>query len=391
MAIPLYQDNQASSSFPQEGHLGLWFTRFFNQYDDQWQVKKEKSKQEEGKGKWIELTANKVCGNQEALDQYKNRVLNLIKALKEKDKLEPNDYAICETNWHFVTGMGLPHPVENGMAWHHTLGVPFLAGSTIKGLLRAWVEGGWNDELDSKQTVERRQNWFGMVKEEEDDTEDKAGQLIFFDAIPIESVKLTSDIMTPHYGDWYAEGDPIRKLDEHKRIPADWHDPVPVPFLAVKKAKFLVTIVARDKKNDKEAQLALKELVQALQWLGAGAKTAAGYGHLVRNSGEEEYLLEKKREEETAQKLAAEKEVRRSELKSDLEKEVDQDLFEVEPNEAEKRANVWLTKMEAAKPEDAKRIARQLKAFYESIDKWEKPSKKKQKPKVDRVKKVLEK
>jgi CRISPR-associated protein Cmr6 len=283
----------------------------------------------------------------------------------------------------------LPHPVENGMAWHHTLGVPFLAGSSIKGLLRAWVEGGWNDELDSKQTVERRQNWFGMVKE--DDTEDKAGQLIFFDAIPIESVKLTSDIMTPHYGDWYAEGDKISGLCEHKRIPADWHDPVPVPFLAVKKAKFLVTIVARDKNNDKEAQLALQELVKALQWLGAGAKTAAGYGHLVRNSGEEEYLLEKKREEETAQKLAAEKEIRRSELTSDLEKEVDQDLFEVEPNEAEKKANVWLTKMEAAKPEDAKRIARQLKAFYESIDKWKKPSKKKQKPKVDRVKKVLEK
>ncbi|MCK5524422.1 MAG: type III-B CRISPR module RAMP protein Cmr6 [Thiomargarita sp.] len=373
MAIPLYQDNQAASSFPQEGHLGLWFTRFFNQYDDQWQVKKEKSKQKEGKGKWIELTANKVCGSQKALEQYQNRVLNLIKALKGKDKLDTNDYAICETNWHFVTGMGLPHPVENGMAWHHTLGVPFLAGSTIKGLLRAWVEGGWNDELDSKQTVQRRQNWFGMVKEEEGDTEDKAGQLIFFDAVPIESVKLTSDIMTPHYGKWYAEGDKISGLSEHERIPADWHDPVPVPFLAVKKAKFLVTIVARDNKNnDKEAQLALQELVQALEWLGAGAKTAAGYGHLVRDSKKEQEILEKKKEEDISSNL------------SDLEKEF------LKANQDQKMAGSWLDKMEAAEPEDAKRIACQLKAFYESIDKWKK-QKKKQKLKVDRVKKVLEK
>ncbi|MDM8561246.1 type III-B CRISPR module RAMP protein Cmr6 [Candidatus Parabeggiatoa sp. HSG14] len=389
MAIPLYQDTEIPNAFPQNGHLGLWFTRFFNQYDEEWQVKKEKPKQEDGKRKWIKLTADKVCGHQKALDHYRNRVLNLIKALKRKDKLDTNDYAICETNWHFVTGMGLPHPVENGMAWHHTLGVPFLAGSTIKGLLRAWVEGGWNEELNPEKTVERRQNWFGMVKGEDGDTEDKAGQLIFFDAVPIEQVQLTPDIMTPHYGDWYAEGDKITGVAEHERIPADWHDPIPIPFLAVKKAKFLVTVVARDKSNDKEARLALKELVQALQWLGAGAKTAAGYGHLVRNTGEETTQLEKKREEETAQKLADEKEIRRSKLTSDLEKEIDQDLFEVGQNEAEKKANDWLTKMEAAKPEDAKKIAYQLKAFYESIDKWEKPSKKKQKPKVDRVKKIL--
>jgi CRISPR-associated protein Cmr6 len=410
MAIPLYQDTEIPNAFPQNGHLGLWFTRFFNQYDEEWQVKKEKKetpRQEDGKRKWIKLTADKVCGNQKALDHYKNRVLNLIKALKRKDKLDANDYAICETNWHFVTGMGLPHPVENGMAWHHTLGVPFLAGSTMKGLLRAWVEGGWNENLNREETVKRRQNWFGMVKGEkwddkgeETDDKDKVGQLIFFDAVPIEQVQLTPDIMTPHYGDWYAEGDKITGVAEHECIPADWHEPIPIPFLAVKKAKFLVTVVARDKNNDKEARLALQELVQALQWLGAGAKTAAGYGHLVRNTGEETTQLEKKREEEIAQleknkeeeiaqKLAAEKEIRRSKLTSDLEKEVDQDLFEVGQNEAEKKANDWLTKMETAEPEDAKRIAHQLKAFYEFIKKWDKPQGKKQKSKVAQVKKVL--
>ncbi|MDQ7005477.1 MAG: hypothetical protein Q9N67_11390 [Ghiorsea sp.] len=28
------------------------------------------------------------------------------------------------TDWHFVTGMGNNHPIENGFAWHPSLGVP---------------------------------------------------------------------------------------------------------------------------------------------------------------------------------------------------------------------------------------------------------------------------
>ncbi len=40
MTTPLYQNNQADNSAPNKGHLGLWFTRFFNQYDENWQIKK---------------------------------------------------------------------------------------------------------------------------------------------------------------------------------------------------------------------------------------------------------------------------------------------------------------------------------------------------------------
>ncbi|MCK5719712.1 MAG: hypothetical protein KAH84_07150, partial [Thiomargarita sp.] len=160
----------------------------------------------------------------------------------------------------------------------------------------------------------------------------------------------------------------------------DWHDPVPIPFLAVKKAKFLVTVVARNKECDEEAKLALQELVKALEWLGAGAKTAAGYGHLVRND-------ETKKEEQNIKKAAEEKEIL-NEL-SDLEREVYLSLSEVNQSEGEKTASNWLDKMEAVELKNARKIAMQLKAFYEIIGKWKNPSKKKQKPKVDRVKKIL--
>jgi CRISPR-associated protein Cmr6 len=37
--------------------------------------------------------------------------------------------------------------------------------------------------------------------------------------------------------------------NHHDKLPADWHEPVPVPFLAVKSATFLISIVARNPKN----------------------------------------------------------------------------------------------------------------------------------------------
>ncbi|MCK5720754.1 MAG: type III-B CRISPR module RAMP protein Cmr6, partial [Thiomargarita sp.] len=248
-----YSDNRILQYFHEDSsHLGLWFTRFFNQYDARWQVNKENhaNEQEEGKKAWINLTAkkeidkeinnetsvNRKCGDDKALSEYQFRMLNLLKSLKGKkdQELNSDDFAICETNWNFVTGMGLPHPVENGMSWHHSLGVPYLAGSSIKGLLRAWVEGGWDEESDRKKRAKRRQKWFGMVKGEkwdnegeEKDDKDQVGQLIFFDAVPIAPVELIPDIMTPHYGQWYAEGNKITSLSESEKIPADWHDPVP--------------------------------------------------------------------------------------------------------------------------------------------------------------------
>lgn len=275
---PLYLQHNAPPKPPDNCHLGLWYTNFFNRYNDRWTLDAT------AKSDWISSIAHKVCGDSNALEQQASRLLQLIKALN-------GQFAICQTNWHFATGLGLPHPVENGLAWHPTLGVPFLAGSAMKGLLRAWVEV-W-DETDRAQ---RLINWFGE--------QEQAGQLIFFDAIPTKPVRLTTDIMTPHYGKWYEQGHDIQEtmatvLEKPDRLPADWHEPVPVPFLAVKpNTPFFVAVAARNK-DHQLAQTALNALTDALQWLGAGAKTAAGYGHMIRDEGTEQYLLEQLAKAET--------------------------------------------------------------------------------------------
>jgi CRISPR-associated protein Cmr6 len=275
MTTPLYQQHQAPNAPPNGSHLGLWYTRFFNRYNGDWTLD-DKAKQE-----WVKSIANKQCGDEKTLKQHALRSIELLKALKGKT-------AICETNWHFVTGLGLPHPVENGFTWHQTLSVPFIAGSAIKGLLRAWVEI-W-EELDKTDREQRLKDWFGDLE--------NAGKLIFFDAIPIAPVRLKADIMTPHYAKWYEKGqenqgnDITTVLTHPERLPADWHDPVPVPFLVAKQAKFFIGIAARDIKNEAMVASALESLIAALQWLGAGAKTAAGYGHLVRNERTEQDLQE---------------------------------------------------------------------------------------------------
>ena len=118
----------------------------------------------------------------------------------------------------FVTGLGREHPVENGFTWHHTLGTPYLPGSSVKGVLRNWV-AHWVDASDKSLVA----NLFGP---EGKATEKSAGDLIFFDALPTSPVSLENEVMTPHYSEYYRDnGD--------SKPPADWYSPIPIPFLTV--------------------------------------------------------------------------------------------------------------------------------------------------------------
>ena len=103
-------------------------------------------------------------------------------------------------------------------------------------------------------------------------------------------------------GKWFENGGDISSQKDYATTaPADWHNPVPVPFLVVKKnTHFRFLIAPRltgNAEGDAQAKLdvvqAMKELKEALEWLGAGAKKAVGYGRMVD------------REAEKAQKAAA--------------------------------------------------------------------------------------
>ena len=272
MVAPLYNGMDVPLKKPEEAHSGLWFDRFFNRYEANWTFRKEGAESDTpAKAEWIKSMSGPV-GQSDHLDRFIKRQYNLVKQLHGTSQR-------YTTDWHFVTGMGNSHPVENGFSWHPTLGVPYIAGSAVKGLVRAWVELNEDKLLDDDKAA-RLKSWFGTEKK--DDVAEQAGDFIFFDAIPAQRPSLIADIMTPHMGKWYSDGDENRDL-KPEALPADWHEPIPVTFLAVKQAQFIFSITPRKVQQQTQLTEVFKALEQALEWLGAGAKTGAGYGYMTQD------------------------------------------------------------------------------------------------------------
>ena len=292
--LPLYHQSGCSKpAFP--FHKGLWFERFYS-YRAKWDTKNEANKKR--KSEWIKDISGS-CGDAHAITRFAERQIRLINSLN-------GQHYVYQLDWHFVTGMGNPHPVENGFLWHPTLGTPYLQGSSVKGLLRSWME-----QEGADRTLLHR--WFGSEsKDPKEQVEDnQAGGLIFHDAIPTKSPTVALDIMTPHMGDWYEKGGTGKPANDHKILPADWHNPVPVSFLVTREASFLFAVSPRTGAMAGEMDDVMQQLGLALEWLGAGSKTSVGYGAMSRDEKAEksfaddlEEQLQKEQEEKHKSSLS---------------------------------------------------------------------------------------
>lgn len=267
MILPLYSGHGLDQldTCPLQGHPGLWFERCFNQYSPNWSIDKT------GKQKFLEPLARQV-GDRSALEQQAHRLANLAESLDGQTFFQ-------QSNWHFATGLGNPHPVENGLSWHPVLGTPYLPGSAVKGLARAWLE--LNDYCgDIRRQIFGSDDKTPVAAQDSKDQPGMAkGGVIFFDALPLKPVSLTLDVMTPHMGDWYEQGASVP--GQADTLPADWHAPVPVFFLVAQRIKLQFALAPRRKADKPLVEVARQALVAALANLGAGAKTAVGYGGFV--------------------------------------------------------------------------------------------------------------
>jgi len=82
----------------------------------------------------------------------------------------------------FATGLGREHPIENGFAWHPALGTPFLSGSSVKGLVRAWA-ATWLEPTAAQFPGFSARAIRGKFRP-------TSAGVIFFDALPGKPVKL---------------------------------------------------------------------------------------------------------------------------------------------------------------------------------------------------------
>ncbi|NLX87353.1 MAG: type III-B CRISPR module RAMP protein Cmr6 [Clostridiales bacterium] len=173
-------------------------------------------------------------------------------------------------DWRLAIGLGNASVYETSMTLHHVWGIPYLPGSSLKGLTRNWaITEEFNGDENAALKDPDFCKVFGSPKSSY--LGEHKGEVIFFDALPVSEPTIEADIMNPHYSKYYSDYDGTTP-------PADYFDPVPVTFLTVKEGNFKIYIGAASS-SKKYLELAYDWLKRALREHGIGAKTAAGYGY----------------------------------------------------------------------------------------------------------------
>jgi CRISPR-associated protein Cmr6 len=218
----------------------------------------------------------------------------------------------------FATGLGNEHPLENGFSFLSPYGLPYLPGSSVKGVIRKAAEellsGDWDDDTQG-WSADAIRALFGPG--EEDDARDSnplQGALRFWDVIPTppaaiknDKALLTVEIMTPHHSGYYQDG----------KTPNTSESPTPISFLAVAaEAHFTFHVECNPARINPELQANWRQLLEAAfthagKWLGFGAKTAVGYGRMALDKKAKETADDKAAEQARNSRLAAMTEARR--------------------------------------------------------------------------------
>ncbi|QDT15050.1 type III-B CRISPR module RAMP protein Cmr6 [Alienimonas californiensis] len=200
--------------------------------------------------------------------------------------------------WRWVTGLGNETPLETGLTLHRPLGVPYLPGSALKGLTRAWAtltaeeiatDPAILEEFRGEAappTAEMLDAVFGPEEEptpprSENGEWRRTGSVVFHDALPRpgSGFGLAVDVMTPHFPKYYADA-------TGAIAPLEIEDPVPVPFLVASGGTYAVALTARTAAGTALLPSAAAWCRSALEDLGAGGKTAKGYGYFLISEAE---------------------------------------------------------------------------------------------------------
>lgn len=248
-AVPKYVGNDFKDAPP--GHK---FNLYFPVWDDNWKV------QGSSKSQALKQTLGLPTETKKQIGALRLRQQKLM-ATRPADQVL-NIEAMATSP--FATGLGNEHPTENGFTFLNPYGIPYLSGSSIKGVLRT----------AARELLEfGRAQWSTDLIDELFGNQDTAGALAFFDAIPeIPGDSLAMEVMTPHYSKYY----------QGNEAPHDAGQPNPITFMVIPpRSRFSFYIMAdtRRIKISSDWKVLVQSLMEhAFKWLGFGAKTTVGYG-----------------------------------------------------------------------------------------------------------------
>jgi len=252
---------------------------------------------------------------------------------------------LLQPQWRFVLGLGGESVYETNMTLHHLYGMPYLPASSIKGVLRSWIisqvfaqednvpdhekefplvnaeyraitgsklfctifgcpEDGqkviFRDARLRKEIKDGKEKYAYADKESSALGSAHQGIVTFFDGLPTVAPVIKTDVMNPHYKDWYK--------DIGYSAPTDTQRTNPIHFLTVNDENGLQfqTHIGVSEGNPKLKDISddygrflpgsnlngdhsLADLVKfwlekALSEHGIGSKTAVGYGFMKADS-----------------------------------------------------------------------------------------------------------
>lgn len=299
-----------------------------------------------------------------------------------------------------VHGLGAEHVRETSFSIHPVYGFPYIPGSSIKGLVRSWFIEAFLDGDETQFHSSDRQ--LAEVGREIFGVQDQQGVVQFMDSYMFDKVKIASDIMTPHFSEYYGG----------KRPASDTLSPVPISFYTVEVPEIEFLFSVRGERNSKYPKEIIGNMVSdwtknALVELGLGAKTSSGYGffqevidvteqELQKKIDEKIRLEEIKRRELEIRKKKAEEEKRRKVEQEKLEKMSPQErliyqlksLNEQDTNDIERSKTELYEQVIENKDKQA---ALALKTFWEKTNDWHvKKRQKKQYNKVMNIQNIID-
>jgi CRISPR-associated protein Cmr6 len=276
----------------------------------------------------------------------------------------------------FTTGLGNEHPLENGFAFLNPYGLPYLAGSGSKGVIRQaareLASGDWGDAQG--WTEDAITHLFGLASENGGKNHQR-GALMFWDVLPeLEGDALQVEVMTPHQSHYYQHRSEDRSGKSEN--PHDSGAPNPILFLTVPPGSRFAFHVQCDLPFLSRLNPALAEggrwqalveaaLKLAFEWLGFGAKTAVGYGAMAEDE-QARTRREAERAEAARQAALAAEEARRQQLSPE-----DRAWDEAQPVIAAFRAEFERVRVVPYRPGGPFNHARQ--AFVKTALVWSEP------------------
>jgi CRISPR type III-B/RAMP module RAMP protein Cmr6 len=256
---PYYLPGQTARQLTAEhmrecGNLGLLLDRYPPQ-----RVMQEGRNRGAFRSRWLQEIASTFTSDAALAEGAYRRWLNLTSAAGAQ-------HFRAITNRRIAVGMGGATIMGTDLTLHALYGLPYIPGSALKGVTRAYVTSEINDHrsktLNEDDALVRR--IFG--------SQEVSGTVVFFAALPQAGrFALALDIINPHYPRYYDEQQP----------PTNDQSTNPLTFLTVTDTVFVFALAARRPAQGArdDVTLAQQWLQEALQEYGVGGKTSSGYGY----------------------------------------------------------------------------------------------------------------